>query len=271
MSRSMRRNLQRRNPNIMRDDASARRLYGPLWPVLADIWALHPNTNGDGLASLVALCAGQTDQIDEFIFRLQRPRPGGLQSAYAYMNQGLTSCDDTKEAWTVDAELVSWVGDTPDERLWAIVGLVWGLTRYETIASHAELSAISAPPRALEVRGVVDLANAGPQQIPQLLISSRPIDVVCSSYAADLGVSADASIKVTLPAALSATAATFAADRARGVAACALLIRADGIDAISPATLVSLNREGTAAHSLARLLSRLWTVTTSRANPATPR
>lgn len=243
----------------MRADTSARRVYGPLWPHLADIWALAPNTDLIGIATLVALCNGaEPASVTDFLSRLHRPRTGGLESPRALMAGWLPASQDRSRPLAVDDQLVAWVGDDRARRLWGVIGLVWGVPAADIPTTFDELSGIGARPALLEVPAVAELAVAAPPRIPTLLVRNRPLDLVCASYAHALGVPTGAGITVTLPAALGATCAALAAEIVEGVAAAALLIRSRGIAEVTPTSLVEFTRPGTAARTLAELLGRLW-------------
>jgi hypothetical protein len=240
----------------MRGDPAGRRLYGPLWPLLADVWALAPHTNLNGIATLVALCAERGD-VDDLCTRLHRPHPVTRESPHHWMAGWLPTCRPVGDL-VVDSDIVAWVGDDPSRRLWAIVALVWGLNGDGITGAYCTLTAIAARPARLPLAPVAELAAANPERIPALLMRDRPLDVVADSYARALGVGADAGIDLTLPAALGITAASLAADALEGIAAAALLIRTRGHPDVTPDTLAAMCRRDSAAGRLASILARLW-------------
>lgn len=259
----MSRRAQRLDPWVdtaadMRSDAAARRVYGPLWPNLADIWALAPHTDLAGIATLVSLCAPPGADVDDFLGRLHRPRSGGAESPRAFMASWVPACRDRSIDLVADPGLLGWVGGARDRRLWAVVALVWGVAAADVPDTFGELEGLGARPVPLDVDAVSELATAEAHRIPALLVRDRPLDQVCATYAAACGVPPTAGIDVTLPAALAATASGLAADPNVGVAACALLIRAHRIPEVTPTSLRSCARPGTAAAGLADLLSQLW-------------
>lgn len=252
---------RRRSPGqapapAMRSDSVAKRMYGPLWPVLADVWALAPHTNLDGIATLVALCT-DTGDVDDLCTRLNRPDPRTRESPRQWMAKSTPTCQPAGTL-DADAELLAWVGPDPARRLWAVVGLVWGLERAVLVDAYDDLLNIHARPARLTAQAVVDLAGAPPHRIPSHLERTAPLDVVAASYARSLGMADDGGVGVTLPAALGATAAAFAADPLEGVAAIALLIRAYSHPDVTPETLETMCRPSSAAAQLAAVLSRLW-------------
>lgn len=243
----------------MRNDVAARKLNGPLWLPFTDLWSLGAHTDPTGVATLVALCAGEhAAAVDEFLARLHRPRPGGKGSMKAFVAGWTPPCRDAAAPLTPDADVLAWVGEDTSRRLWAVVSIVWGLTTTELVEAFDELVAIDARPRALDVPDVSELAHAPAQRIPSLLMQAAPLDEVCAAFATALGLPASSPLETALPAALAATTAALAADRTVGVAACARLIRARTIGAVTPDTLVRTTRAGTAAHALGELLARLW-------------
>ena len=246
-----------KDAEAMRKDPSARKLYGHLWPLLADLWALAPHTDLPGIATLLALCAPRGD-VDDFCSRLRRPRPGRRESARQWMARGVPPCRDATLDLCPNDAIVSWVADKSDRRLWAVVGLVWGLSPDELIASYEEMCAIGARSSGFDVPEVEELAAAAPGCIPGLLAVDMRLDAVCSSFAHALGVPQTASIEVTLPAALGAICAALTADPTVGIAALAILIRARSVDGVTPDSLVHMCRPGSEAHRLATVLSRLW-------------
>lgn len=253
---SRRRAAGHASASAMRSDLAAKRMYGPLWPVLADVWALAPHTNLNGIATLVALCT-DTGDVDDLCARLGRPDPRTRESPRQWMAKSVPACRPAGTLVT-DAELLDWVGADRARRLWAIVCLVWGLDRPTLIVAYEELLNIDARPAPLTAPHVIELAGAQPARIPGHLERVAALDVVTASYARSLGMADDGGVEVTLPAALGATAASLAADPLEGVAALALLIRAYTHPDVTPDTLETMCRPASAAARLAAILARLW-------------
>ncbi|MBW3613922.1 MAG: hypothetical protein KY439_01245 [Actinobacteria bacterium] len=259
MSRRVQRDPWIDTASKMRADSSARRVYGPLWPHLADVWAMASHTDLTGIATLVALCTdADAVGVSDFLSRLHRPRTGGMESPRSFMAGWVPACQDRSRPLTVDEALVSWVGDDRARRLWAVVGLVWGVSGTDIPTTFEELTGIDARPARLEVPAVAELASAAPSKIPTLLVRDRSLDVVCETYSSAIGVPRGAGVVVAIPAALGAVCAALRADVTEGVAATALLVRAGGIPEVTPSSLVHTTRPGTAARALAELLARLW-------------
>jgi hypothetical protein len=240
----------------MRADPKGRRLYGPLWPVLTDVWGLNPATNLDGLATLVALCCVVGD-VGDLRTRISRPRPGMRMSVRSWMASYLPDGQPAGD-FTVDDDLLQWVAGDQARRIWAVTGIIWGLDRATIIGAFDELLDVGARPAPLPAPTVATLATADPPRLPALLVRDVPIDMVATSYARSLGSSGTGGVAVNVPAAFGASAAALAANPAEGVAAVALLIRAVGHPDVTPETIVSMCRAGTAASRLASILARLW-------------
>lgn len=239
-------------------DPTSKRVYGPLWTALCDVIDLHPYTGPVGIVTLVGLSSdASNEELATFAGRLVRPLPGGGETAAKWTERHLPIERTGKEAFRVDEKLVAWGREDRARRLWAIVGLAWGLGAETVVSSFGELLATPARPRPLAVPAVRALVEAPPHQLPQLLLRRRGFAAVCAEIAADVGVTASGP-EIELPAAMSAIAGGLVADAAHGVAACALLIRSRVAPGVDPAFLETAAREGTPAASVARLLARLW-------------
>jgi hypothetical protein len=224
---------------------------------MAEIVDHQPHTGPVGLVTLVGLCSHATDkELAAFGAGLSRPLPGKVGVPAAKWLARQFPSGDSK-TFKPDTQLLAWAREEAARRLWAIVGLEWGLEVDVVMASFDDLVALGAHPRAMGVGAVEALATAAPHQIPRYLLREHGLHVVCAEYAADAGVRGG-DMEVLLPAALSATAASMAHDPLQGIAACALLIRSKGSAGIDPDRLEHAAREGTPAAALAVVLARLW-------------
>ncbi|MDA8312282.1 MAG: hypothetical protein M0Z46_17080 [Actinomycetota bacterium] len=240
-------------------DPTAKRVYGSLWSVLCEVVEMHPHSGTGGLMTLVGLCSEATvEELVQFVSRLNLPLPGVGQTAARWLEHHQPPETSGGAPFEVGEKLLAWGREDPAQRLWAAIGLTWGLDSTSVMESFCELREVGAHPRALGAPAVVALAAAAPREIPRHLKRRRGLDEVCAEIAADTGVAGGRGIDVVLPAAMSAAAAALAADLLNGVAACGLLIRSRPAADIDPERLESVAREGTPAATLARLLARLW-------------
>ena len=221
-----------------------------------------------GLTTIVGLCSEATvEELNAFGARLSRPLPGGGKTAAKWLACHLPTYRTEGQPFEVDEKLFAWARENQARRLWAVVGLIWGLDAETITASFDELLALGARPRAIETPAVDALVGAPPRELARQLRRERGLDVMAAEVAADTGVTGR-EMDVVLPTALSAIAGALATDAAQGVATCALLIRSRVTTGVDPDRLDAAAREGTPAAGLAHILARLWRSTQARSTDA---
>ena len=124
-----------RRPQRHQLDPAARRVYGPQWVLLSEVAELAPSTGPMGLMTIVGLCSDATiEDLNTFGGRLSRPLPGRGVTAAKWLEHHLHMDSTEGELFEVDETLLAWARENQARRLWAVVGLGWGLD-VETITA----------------------------------------------------------------------------------------------------------------------------------------